>query len=48
MSRIESKEPEDLCLCPCHLEGLECHSCYEVSCKTLRFEAELKKVTASR
>jgi len=48
MSRIESREPEDLCQCPCHLEGLECHSCYVVGCRTLRFEAELRKVTAQR
>jgi hypothetical protein len=38
---------DDLCLCPCHLEGLECHSCYVVNCQTIRLQAEIKRLVSS-
>ena len=46
LSRAKNKEAEELCQCPCHSEGLECNSCHVVACRTLIFEAELKRVLA--
>ncbi len=48
MSQPRTVETSELCQCPCHQEGLECHSCYAVSCRTILFDAELKRITASK
>ncbi len=47
-SEFKDENPDELCSCPCHKEDLECHSCYVVGCRTLRFEYELKKAVAPR
>jgi len=47
MSWPKTRENDDLCQCPCHKEGLECHSCYVVSCPVVRLEAEIKKAVNS-
>ena len=48
MSWPKNENPDELCRCPCHLEGLECHSCYVVKCGMLRLEEEIKKAVHSK
>jgi len=42
-----TEQPEELCRCPCHKEGLECHSCYVAKCGVLRLEAEIRRAVNS-
>lgn len=47
MSWQDNKQSDDLCMCPCHKEGLECHACYVVECGVVRLEAEIRRVVHS-